>query len=367
MTLAQLRDVIDQAVALGSIDTVYFEGGEPTLVYPIVVSAARYARERGLDFGVVTNCQFAESVEDAAVWLAPFAELGIADLSLSAYPYFTAVIEPRLLRNAVEAALGLGLADALGVLEVGAAARARRPRRRLRRPRRDHVQGAGGSRARSRAREPPARHPRHLPATRTSSRPDAATSAATASCSPARASAPGTSSRRSLAQVVADVRPRAATRRQGAHARRSVGARPRDRSRPRARALRRRVPPLLRAALAPARPLPRGARARPVLRRRAARAGRGAGRPTRGAESAVVAAATARRSPASEAAHEVAHDGRAERHRAGDDLVASPRAGACPKAGSSRSASSSQCSSRSSSTSGWNCTPQARRPSLNAC
>lgn len=122
MTLAQLRDVIDQAVALGTVDSVYFEGGEPMLVYPVVVSAARYARERGLDFGVVTNSQFAESAEDAAVWLAPFAELGIADLSLSAYPYFTEVIEPRLVRNAVEAALGLGLGDALGVLEVGAAA-----------------------------------------------------------------------------------------------------------------------------------------------------------------------------------------------------------------------------------------------------
>jgi hypothetical protein len=122
MTLAQLRDVIDQAVALGGIDTVYFEGGEPTLVHPVVVSAARHARERGLDIGLVTNSEFAESVEDAVVWLAPFAELGISDLSLSTYPYFTEVSEPRLLRNAVEAALRLGLGDALGVLEVGAAA-----------------------------------------------------------------------------------------------------------------------------------------------------------------------------------------------------------------------------------------------------
>jgi hypothetical protein len=90
MTLAQLRDVIDQAVALGTIDSVYFEGGEPMLVYPILVSAARYARERGLDIGLVTNSQYAETVEDAAVWLAPFAEPGIADLSLSPHPYFLA-------------------------------------------------------------------------------------------------------------------------------------------------------------------------------------------------------------------------------------------------------------------------------------
>ncbi|HOT24665.1 MAG TPA: hypothetical protein PLK79_09600, partial [Thermoleophilia bacterium] len=34
MTLAQLRDAMDQAAATGQIEMVYFEGGEPTLAYP---------------------------------------------------------------------------------------------------------------------------------------------------------------------------------------------------------------------------------------------------------------------------------------------------------------------------------------------
>ncbi len=46
MTLAQLEGVIDQAVAAGC-DTVYFEGGEPMLVYPVVLAAARHARSCG--------------------------------------------------------------------------------------------------------------------------------------------------------------------------------------------------------------------------------------------------------------------------------------------------------------------------------
>ncbi len=44
MTLAQLRSAIDQAAAAGCA-MVYFEGGEPMLAYPVVLAAARHARE----------------------------------------------------------------------------------------------------------------------------------------------------------------------------------------------------------------------------------------------------------------------------------------------------------------------------------
>ncbi len=123
LTLAQLRDAIDQTADVPAIDTVYFEGGEPTLYWPVVLEAARYARARGLDVGIVTNCHWAESVEDAKVWLAPLVELGIADLSLSSYAYFTEddKLEERLLRNAAQAALELELP--MGLLEVGAEAK----------------------------------------------------------------------------------------------------------------------------------------------------------------------------------------------------------------------------------------------------
>jgi len=122
MTIAQVRDIIDQAVAVGGIDFVYFEGGEPTLYYPVLLAGARYARERGLDVGLVTNCHWAESVEDARLWLQPLWELGLADFSLSSYAYFTQNDEEEeLLRNAVVAARELELP--MGLLEVGAPAR----------------------------------------------------------------------------------------------------------------------------------------------------------------------------------------------------------------------------------------------------
>ncbi len=120
MTLAQLRDVIDQAAAAGC-SMVYFEGGEPMLAYPVVLAASRHARAVGLEFGVVSNCYWAESLDDALVWLAPFADLGVADLSLSSYACFTEKLENEAhLRNAVLAAQRLGLP--MAVLEVGAPA-----------------------------------------------------------------------------------------------------------------------------------------------------------------------------------------------------------------------------------------------------
>ncbi len=119
MTLAQLTSVIDQGAELGLTD-VYFEGGEPTLAYPIVLAAAKHARERGLDVGIVSNCFWATSVADAKVWLAPFAELGLADLSLSSYAYFVEDANEEQLRDAVLAAQELGIP--VSVLEVGAPA-----------------------------------------------------------------------------------------------------------------------------------------------------------------------------------------------------------------------------------------------------
>jgi hypothetical protein len=119
MTLAQITSVIDQAVDCG-VRTVYFEGGEPTLAYPIVLAAARHARGRGLDVGMVSNCFWATSVEDAKVWLAPFGELGISDLSLSSYAYAVEDADSTRLRSAVVAAQELGLP--ISVLEVGAPA-----------------------------------------------------------------------------------------------------------------------------------------------------------------------------------------------------------------------------------------------------
>jgi len=82
-TCQQLREVFDEIQRMGTVDTVYFEGGEPFLFYPLLLEGVRLAARLGLRAGIVTNAYWATSVEDAEVWLKPIREMGIADFSVS--------------------------------------------------------------------------------------------------------------------------------------------------------------------------------------------------------------------------------------------------------------------------------------------
>ncbi|MFX1324375.1 MAG: radical SAM protein, partial [Promethearchaeota archaeon] len=82
-TLAQVRDVIREAKKIGTVEWIYFEGGEPFLYYPIMIEGIKFAKQKGFKVGVVTNSYWATCVKDAEVWLKPFSELGIDDLSIS--------------------------------------------------------------------------------------------------------------------------------------------------------------------------------------------------------------------------------------------------------------------------------------------
>jgi len=82
-TLPEIRGLLDQAAELGSLEWIYFEGGEPFLFYPSMLEGIKLARQKGFRVGVVTNAYGAVSNEDAFVWLRPLADLGIDDLSIS--------------------------------------------------------------------------------------------------------------------------------------------------------------------------------------------------------------------------------------------------------------------------------------------
>jgi MoaA/NifB/PqqE/SkfB family radical SAM enzyme len=82
-TLLQIREVLDELVEIGTIEWVYFEGGEPFMFYPLMVEGIKLAKKRGFKTGVVTNAYWVTSEEDAELWLRPLLELGISDLSIS--------------------------------------------------------------------------------------------------------------------------------------------------------------------------------------------------------------------------------------------------------------------------------------------
>ena len=86
MTLGKIRDILRQAIELGTLEWIYFEGGEPFLYYPILKKAVQEASEMGFRVGMVSNGYWATSREDALEWLSPFSGL-IQDLSISSDLY----------------------------------------------------------------------------------------------------------------------------------------------------------------------------------------------------------------------------------------------------------------------------------------
>jgi hypothetical protein len=82
MTLPRLKEILDQAVAVDTVEWIYFEGGEPFLYYPLLLSGVRDAARRGFKVGVVSNAYWATSVADALEWIGPLAGL-VQDLTIS--------------------------------------------------------------------------------------------------------------------------------------------------------------------------------------------------------------------------------------------------------------------------------------------
>jgi len=82
-TLNNLKKAFDEIIKIGTIEWIYYEGGEPFLFYPLMIEGIKLASELGFKVGVVTNAYFANSEEDAILWLKPLYELGISDLNIS--------------------------------------------------------------------------------------------------------------------------------------------------------------------------------------------------------------------------------------------------------------------------------------------
>lgn len=82
-TINQVDAVLKEALKIGTVNTVYFEGGEPTLYYPLLLESVKRAHHYGLTVGIVSNAYGALSEEDARLWLEPLAEAGLSVLSVS--------------------------------------------------------------------------------------------------------------------------------------------------------------------------------------------------------------------------------------------------------------------------------------------
>ncbi|MBN1149070.1 MAG: 4Fe-4S cluster-binding domain-containing protein [Anaerolineales bacterium] len=108
MTLENIRDILSQAKDTGTIEWIYFEGGEPTLFYPILLKGVCQANEMGFKIGIVSNAYWATSLEDALEWLQPFAG-HVGDLSVSSDLFHYSELLSQQVRNATQAAEQLGI------------------------------------------------------------------------------------------------------------------------------------------------------------------------------------------------------------------------------------------------------------------
>ena len=108
-TFEQLRQVFAQIELMGSVETVYFEGGEPFLYYPPLLEGLRLAASLGLGAGIVTNAYWATSLEDAEIWLKPIRAIGIADFSVSDDEFHQASGPSSPAKAALAAAMQLGI------------------------------------------------------------------------------------------------------------------------------------------------------------------------------------------------------------------------------------------------------------------
>ena len=85
-TIHQLRSALDAAAEVGGIESVFFEGGEPMLFFPLLAEGIREACRRGFKVGIVTNSYWGTSAEDAALWMRPLREAGLTSVTISDDP-----------------------------------------------------------------------------------------------------------------------------------------------------------------------------------------------------------------------------------------------------------------------------------------
>ena len=108
-TLNQIKKVLNELKKIGTIEWVYFEGGEPFMFYPLMVEGIKLAQDMGFKTGVVTNAYWVTSEEDAELWLRPLCELGVSDISISDDTFHYEEEKDNPAKIAIRAAKKLGM------------------------------------------------------------------------------------------------------------------------------------------------------------------------------------------------------------------------------------------------------------------
>ena len=83
ISLGQISHFLNDGRKLEDVEWVYFAGGEPFTLYPLLLKAIQRARKLEYRVGVETNGYFARTEEAAYRLLRPLARMGVEDLRVS--------------------------------------------------------------------------------------------------------------------------------------------------------------------------------------------------------------------------------------------------------------------------------------------
>lgn len=108
-TIEQISQIINESKKIGTVEWIYYEGGEPFLFYPLLVESIKRARRMNFKVGIVTNAYGALAEEDAELWLKPLAEAGVSFINISndSLHYGNEELNP--------ATIAIGVAERLGI------------------------------------------------------------------------------------------------------------------------------------------------------------------------------------------------------------------------------------------------------------
>lgn len=84
MTLSCVRKILDEARG-ASIETIYSEGCESFLYYPVLIQGVNEALRSGFQVGIAASCYWATSLEGAVAWLEPLRSISGLELSGDEY------------------------------------------------------------------------------------------------------------------------------------------------------------------------------------------------------------------------------------------------------------------------------------------
>lgn len=116
MDLERALHYIEEASENPDLKMVAYSGGEPFLFFDHVLEAMKYAHDKGLAGGLVTNCYWANSAEMADRRLDRLAGLGLREIIVSLDDFHLKYVPIDHIRHVVHAALRLGVRVGVNML-----------------------------------------------------------------------------------------------------------------------------------------------------------------------------------------------------------------------------------------------------------